>query len=154
MKTEARLSALGIQLPSGSPPVANFQPVLVTGDAAYVSGQGPTRDGVPAYKGVVGTTVTEQDGYQAARLCTINALAALSAELGDLDKIRRVIKLLGFVASAPDFHRQPYVINGASDLLIDIFGDAGRHARSAIGTSVLPFNIPVEIEFIFQLHCD
>ncbi|MEX2541049.1 MAG: RidA family protein, partial [Trueperaceae bacterium] len=103
------------------------------------------------YQGAVGGDVSEEEGYDAARICAINALGALQGALGDLDRIQQVVKLLGFVASAPGFHRQPFVINGASDFLVDVFGDKGRHARSALGTSVLPFNIPVEIEFIVEI---
>lgn len=152
MEIEKRLETMGIDLPAPQEPVANFVSLTVSGNLVVVSGQGPLRDGKPVYQGVVGSTVSEPEAYDAARICAINAVGALKAGLGDLDRISRAVKLLGFVASAPDFYRQPFVINGASDFLVETFGDRGRHARSAIGTSVLPFNIPVEVEFIFELR--
>ncbi|MEX2536083.1 MAG: RidA family protein [Trueperaceae bacterium] len=151
MRVEQRLKDMGVRLPMPSKPVANFESLVVSGSLVFVSGQGPLENGKPLYQGVVGREVSEAEAYDAARVCAINALGALQAALGDLDKISRVVKLLGFVASAPQFYRQPFVINGASDFMVDVFGDRGRHARSAIGTSILPFNIPVEIEFIFEL---
>jgi enamine deaminase RidA (YjgF/YER057c/UK114 family) len=152
MQVEHRLDQLGIELPIAPSPVANFQNGVVTGSLVYVSGQGPIVGGVPAYLGAVGGEVSEEEGYDAARICAINGLAVLKATVGDLDRVARVVKLLGFVASAPGYHRQPFVVDGASDFLAEVFGDRGRHARSAIGTSILPFNIPVEIEFMFELR--
>lgn len=150
MRIEKRLEEMGVELPPVSTPIANFESLVVSGNLVYVSGQGPLRDGKPVYQGRVGDQVCEEDAYDAARICAINAIAVLKAGLGDLDRIVRVVKILGFVASASDFHRQPFVLNGASDLLVDVFRERGRHARSAIGTSVLPFDIPVEVEFIFE----
>lgn len=150
-QVETRLLEAGLEIPNASAPVANYVLAVQTGKLVFISGQGPTRDGKPVYQGVVGVTISEEDAYQAARLCALNSLAALKHEISDLDRVKRVIKMLGFVASAPEFERQPFVINGASDLLALAFGDAGRHARSAIGTSNLPFNIPVEVEIIVEL---
>jgi enamine deaminase RidA (YjgF/YER057c/UK114 family) len=117
----------------------------------YVSGQVPMVDGKPAFLGRLGADgLTVDQGVQAAQRCAINVLAALKAELGDLSRVRRVVKLTGFVASAPDFHDQPKVINGASELLVEVFGDAGRHARSAVGMAALPLGVPVEVEAIVE----
>jgi enamine deaminase RidA (YjgF/YER057c/UK114 family) len=122
------------------------------GNLAFVSGQGCTAKGVPVFIGKVGAGVSLEQGQEAARICVLNALAVLHESLGSLDRVKNVVKVLGFVASAPGFNRQPAVINGCSQLLIDVFGDAGRHARSAIGTNELPDDIPVEIEFIFEVE--
>lgn len=149
MSAEERLRLLGIELPSPPQPIALYRPVVVSGNLAYVSGQGPTIDGQPVVRGRVGDDVSEEEGARAARLCALNALAALRAEFRSLDKVARIVKVLGFVACAPDFYRQPAVMNGASALLNDVFPVG--HARSAIGTSVLPSNIPVEVELIAEL---
>ena len=147
-----KLKELGIELPSPPPAMGIYKPVKQVGTMLYVSGQGPTREGVPLLTGKVGAERTIEDGQEAARLCALNALSVLHNYLGDLNKIKSVVKLLGFVASAPDFGRQPEVINGASGLFAEIFGEEnGIGARSAIGTNELPANIPVEIEFIFEI---
>ena len=149
---ERRLREAGFDLPPVSAPIASFAPAVRTGNLIFVSGQGPIRDGEPVYRGRVGANVTEEEGIDAAQICALNTLAVLKSQVSDLDRIQRVVKLLGFVASADDFERQPFVMNGASDLLITAFGpEAGMHARSAIGTNKLPFNIPVEIEVAFEL---
>ena len=148
---EGRLKELNIRLPDPPEPVANFVPVVRSGNLLFLSGQGPTQDGVPVLTGKVGADLSEKEAYQAARLCILNSLAVVKAEVGDLGAVKRIVKLLGFVASAPGFARQPYIINGASDLLAEVFGERGRHARSALGTSELPFNIPVEIEMIVEV---
>ena len=148
---EGRLKELNIRLPDPPEPVANFVPVVRSGNLLFLSGQGPTQDGVPVLTGKVGADLSEKEAYQAARLCIPNSLAVVKAEVGDLGAVKRIVKLLGFVASAPGFARQPYVINGASNLLAEVFGERGRHARSALGTSELPFNIPVEIEMIVEV---
>lgn len=149
---EARLSAAGLALAEPAAPVASYVPAVRTGNLVFVSGQGPKRDGGFAYLGIVGDTVSEEQAYDAARICALNSLTALKSEIGDLGRVTRVVKLLGFIASAPDFERQPFVLNGASDVMSIAFGDAGRHARSAIGTSKLPFDIPVEVEAIFEVR--
>lgn len=117
----------------------------------YTAGQGCKRDGILVYKGKLGQDLTIEEGREAARISIINCLAILKGYLGDLDRIKQVVKLLGFVASAPGFDQQPYVMNGASEFLIELFGDKGRHARSAIGVNELPFGTPVEIEMIVEI---
>lgn len=151
---EARLKALGIQLPPAPTPVASYVPVVRTGNLVFLAGQGPLAGGKPTVTGKVGADLTEEEGYKAARATILNSLAALRAEIGSLDRVRRIVKLVGWVNSAPGFTRQPWVINGASDLLVEIFGDAGKHARSSVGANELPFNIPVEIELIVEIGPD
>jgi enamine deaminase RidA (YjgF/YER057c/UK114 family) len=148
---ESRLKALGIELPPAQKAVANYVPAVRTGNLVYLAGQGPLSDGKPTITGKVGADVSEEDAYKAARTSILNSLAALRAEIGSLDKVKRIVKLTGWVNSAPGFIRQPFVINGASDLLVQIFGDAGRHARTAVSANELPFNIPVEIEMIVEI---
>lgn len=152
VSAEARLTAAGITLPVAQAAAANYVPVVRTGNLIFVSGQGPLSDGKPVMTGKVGAEVSEEEAYRAARLTILNSLAALRAEIGSLDRVRRIVKLLAFVNSAPGFVRQPAVVNGASDLLVEVFGDAGRHARSAVATNELPFNIPVEIEMIVEVE--
>jgi enamine deaminase RidA (YjgF/YER057c/UK114 family) len=148
---EARLKALGITLPPVPTPVASYVPAVRTGDLVFLAGQGPLSGGKPTVTGKVGAELTEQQGYQAARATILMSLAVLRAEIGSLDRVRRIVKVVGWVNSAPGFTRQPWVINGASDLLVEIFGEAGRHARSSVGANELPFNIPVEIEMIVEV---
>jgi len=148
---EARLKALGIELPPAPKPLASYVPAVRTGNLVYLAGQGPVAGGKPTVTGKVGAELTEEEGYKAARATILASLAALRAEIGSLDRVRRIVKLVGWVNSAPGFTRQPWVINGASDLLVEIFGDAGRHARSAVGANELPLNIPVEIEMIVEV---
>ncbi len=152
MSAYENLSKRGYTLPAPPPLGGLYVRVKRIGNMAYVSGQGPTLNGVPAFKGKLGVEVTLAQGQEAARTCTLNALAVLHDSLGSLDKVKNVVKVLGFVASAPGFNDQPMVINGCSQLLIDVFGESGKHARSAIGTNELPGNIPVEIEFIFEVE--
>lgn len=152
-EVERRLQAAGVTLPKAPPPVANFAPAVRTGHLIFVSGQGPVEQGVPVITGLVGDTVSKDEAYRAAQLCAINTLAVLRQEVGDLDRVTQVVKLLGFVASQTGFNQQPAVMNGASDLLVLAFGDhIGKHARSAIGVSQLPFDIAVEIEVVFELR--
>jgi enamine deaminase RidA (YjgF/YER057c/UK114 family) len=148
---EARLKALGIELPPAPKPVASYVPAVRAGNLVFLAGQGPLAGGKPTVTGKVGAELTEEEGYKAARVTILTSLAALRAEIGSLDRVTRIVKLVGWVNSAPGFTRQPWVINGASDLLVEIFGDAGRHARSAVGANELPFNIPVEIEMIVEV---
>lgn len=147
---EARLKALGITLPSAQTPAANYVPAARSGRIVFLSGQGPIADGKVVWKGRVGAELSEQDGYQAARLTTLNALAILRAELGSLDAVSRVLKLLVWVRCAEGFERQHLVANGATDLLVEIFGDAGRPARSAVSAPELPFGIAVEVEMVVE----
>jgi len=149
MTAEQRLARLGITLPEAPRPVALYQPVVVSGNLVFISGQGPRVAGERQYVGAVGSDLTIEEGAEAARQCALNALAQLRTHLGSLDRVARIVKVLGFVVSAPDFHDQPLVMNGASGLFNDVFPSG--HARSAIGTSVLPSNIPVEVELIAEL---
>lgn len=150
---ESRLENLGISLPAEPVPIANYVPGVRTGNLLYLSGLGPaSRPDGATPSGKVGRDLTTEEGYEAARLTGINILARMKGELGDLDKVRRVVKLLGMVNSAPDFNQQPAVVNGCSDLLVEVFGDRGRHARSAVGMASLPNDIPVEIEVIIEVE--
>jgi enamine deaminase RidA (YjgF/YER057c/UK114 family) len=152
MTIERRLEELGITLPPAPEPVASYVPFQRVGDLLFVSGQGPKRDGIFVYRGKVGKERTEEEGYDAAEICALNALAVVAAAAGSLDSVHRIIKLLGWVACVPEFERHPFVMNGASDLMTRVFGDAGRHARSAVGANALPFNITVEVEMIVELR--
>lgn len=145
------LKQKSITLPKPAPVGGIYTPVKQSGNQLFVSGQGPTVDGIPVITGKVGSDITIEEGQSAARLCILNMLAALESFTGDLNKIDGVIKLFGLVASASGFNAQPAVINAASQLLVDVFGENGWHARSAMGTNELPGNIPVEIEAIFEL---
>ncbi len=150
---EARLAELGIELPAVAAPVAAYIPAVVTGSYVYTSGQLPFTDGALPATGKVGDgdgLVPAEDAKAYARTAVLNALAAVRAELGSLDRVTRIVKLVGFVASDPAFTGQPGVINGASELLGEIFGDAGRHARSAVGVAVLPLDSPVELELVVE----
>lgn len=153
MGAEARLKELGIELPPlwAAPAGMNFRLAERSGALLFLAGHGPTRGRDLPATGKVGREVTLREGYDAARLTGLNLLATIRAELGSLDRVRRVVKLFGMVNSADDFVRQPEVINGASDLLIEVFGEAGRHARSAVGMRALPLGMPVEIEMIVEL---
>ena len=150
-RAEDRLAELGLTLPDVPAPVAAYTPAVRTGDLVFTSGQVPTVDGKVVATGKVGAEVDAADAQEYARICALNALAAVKALVGDLDKVRRVVKVVGFVASAPDFTGQPGVINGASELLNQVFGDAGVHARSAVGVAVLPLDVPVEVEILVEV---
>lgn len=152
MRVEKRLRELGLQLPPVQKPIASYVPAVKVGAFVFSSGQGPLVDGRPKYTGRLGEELTLEQGYEAARICALNCLAAINGEAGSLDYVDRVVKVLGFVSSAEGFTEQSRVLNGASDLLVKIFGDKGRHARSAIGVNVLPVNIPVEVEMIVKLE--
>jgi len=151
-KVEARLHELGIELPEIPRSVASYVGAVRTGELIYLSGRLPMRDGQVVFKGKLGRDVSAEDGYQAARLSMLNLLATLKAEVGDLDKVKQIVKVLGMVSSDPDFTDQPSVLNGASDLLVEVFGDRGRHARSAVGVAVLPLNAAVEVELIVEVQ--
>jgi enamine deaminase RidA (YjgF/YER057c/UK114 family) len=148
---EARLKELGITLPPAPKPLASYVPAVRTGNLVFLAGQGPIADGKPTVTGKVGAELTEQQGYEAAKASVLVSLAALRAEIGSLDKVRRIVKLTGWVNSAPGFTRQPWVVNGASELLVSIFGESGKHARAAVGANELPLNIPVEIEVVAEV---
>lgn len=149
---DERLAELGLTLPSVAAPVAAYVPAVRTGDHVYTSGQLPMVEGTLAATGKVGADVDAEQAKQLARTCALNALAAVKAEIGDLGKVRRVVKVVGFVASAPGFTGQPGVVNGASELLGEVFGDAGKHARSAVGVAVLPLDAPVEVELVVEVE--
>ncbi len=150
-KIEDRIKELGLELPPPATPLANYVSVVRDGDLLYMSGAGAVIKGKALYTGKLGAEVSIEDGYDAARISALNLISILKKVLGDLDKVEQIVKLLGFVASTPDFYQQPAVINGASDVLAEVFGDKGKHARTAIGTSVLPMNMPVEIEMIVRI---
>ena len=148
---EQRLTELGLRLPEVAKPVAAYVPAVRSGAFVYTSGQLPMVDGELAATGKVGAEVGADRAKELAAICALNALAAVKAEVGELARVRRVVKVVGFVASAADFTGQPGVINGASDLLAQVFGDAGVHARSAVGVAVLPLDAPVEVEVIVEV---
>ena len=150
---EDRLAALGLELPDAPSPIANYVPAVRTGNLLYLSGSGPAaRPDGTSPKGKLGADLTVEEGYEAARLVGLNLIGRLKAELGDLDRVKRVVKLLAMVNSSPDFNQPPAVANGCSDLLVEVFGEAGRHARSAVGMATLPNDIPVEIEMIVEIE--
>jgi enamine deaminase RidA (YjgF/YER057c/UK114 family) len=149
---ETRLVSLGITLPAAPPPVATYVNAVRTGNLVFLAGKGPLAEDGRLPTGRVGVEFTVEEGYQLARSTGLALLAALRAELGSLDRVRRVVKVLGLVAAPPEFGDHPKVINGCSDLLVQVFGEAGRHARSAIGVSSLPFVTPVEIEMIVEVE--
>lgn len=149
---EQRLAELGVTLPDAPAPAANYVPFVVLGDLVHVSGQVPMKDGA-FIAGKLGGGMSVEDGAAAARACAISLLAQVKAACGgDLDRLERVVKLVGFVNSTPDFGDQPKVINGASDFMVEALGDAGRHARSAVSAASLPFGVAVEIEGIFKIR--
>lgn len=148
---EDRLQELGIELPAPPQPLASYVPVLVSGSFAYVSGQVPSAEGKLLWTGKLGNDLDVAAGADAARHCALQALAVLRAELGSLDRVRRVVKLGVFVASAAGFTDQPKVANGASDVLVEVFGDSGRHARTAVGVTELPLGAPVEVEVVAEI---
>jgi len=152
MSFEAKLTELGITLPPAPKPVATYIPAVRAGELLFLSGTGPFKDGRIAFAGKLGRDLTVEQGCDAARLTLLNALAMVRQELGTLDHVVRIVRLTGHVASAEGFTQQPAVINGASDLLVQIFGEAGRHARLALGAAELPLNMCIEIELILQVR--
>ncbi len=149
---EKRLKDLGLTVPQPPAPMGLYVPAVRTGSLVFCSGQGPSVEGVLKYVGKVGDTLTLEDGIQAARICALNCLAEVRSVIGSLNSIRRIVHLRGFVNSAPDFFDQPKVVNGASQLMLDVFGEAGRHARAALGTAILPSNIAVELEMVVEVE--
>ncbi len=150
---DKRLSELGIELPPANAPVANYVPFVRTGNLLFISGQIPMVDGKPGFIGIVGVDFSVEDGAAAARTCALSIIAQAREALGgDLDRVARCVKLTGFVASTADFGDHPKVVNGASDLMVDVFGDAGRHARAAVGMTSLPLGVAVEVEAIFEVN--
>ena len=150
---DQRLNELGITLPTPAKPIANYVPWVITGKLVFVSGQGAMRDGKLEYLGRVGDTVSDDDAVKSARLCAINLIAQLKDACGgDLGRVKRIVKLVGFVNSTPDYKDHPKIINGASNLMVEVFGDKGRHARSAVGSPSLPMNLSVEVEAVAELE--
>lgn len=152
MKVEEKIKSMGLNLPEPPKPVAAYVPAVVTGDGyVYTAGQIPFVNGELAYKGKIGRELDEAQGYAAAQVCVLNCLGAIKAAIGDLDRIEQVVKVVGFVASAPGFNAQPKVVNGASELLGKLFGAAGEHARSAVGVAELPLDAACEVELIVKI---
>lgn len=152
MLVEKRIEELGIKLPTAPTPIASYVPIKVIDKILYISGQGPIINGKQMYTGKIGSEYTKEEGYEAARLCGFNLIAQLKQALGNLDNIKQVIHIKGYVASTNDFYNQPFVINGVSDLMVEVFGEKGKHTRCALGTSVLPTNIPVEVEMMVEVY--
>ena len=151
MSYEQKLIQLGLVLPAPPKPVANYVPVVRTGDLLFLSGVLPSRDGQLIMTGKLGQNLSIEQGMEAARVAVLNGLSIIQQEAGSLDRVKRIVKMVGHIASAPGFTDQPQVLNGASDLLVSLFGDAGRHARVAVGAAELPRLAPVEIELIVEL---
>jgi enamine deaminase RidA (YjgF/YER057c/UK114 family) len=154
MSYDQRLKELGVELPAAPKPVANYVPAVRTGRLLFLSGVLPMREGRLSCAGKLGKDLTVEQGAEAARLALLNALAIVKGELGSLDRVAKVVRMTGHVASAEGFAQQPAVINGASDLLVVLFGDRGRHARVAVGAAELPLNAPVELDLIIELSPD
>lgn len=153
MSIEQRLQELGLELPPAPGPAANYVPFVQEGNLLFIAGQVPFgSDGKLNFVGKVGRELDEQQGYQAARMCALNALAQVKAAAGSLDKVKRVLSVRGFVNCTDDFTNQPEVVNGASDLLVELFGEKGRHARAALGTNSLPRNVATEVEIVVALE--
>ena len=148
---EQRLEELGLSVPGVAAPVAAYIPAIRSGNHVYTSGQLPMRDGRLLHTGAVGGVVSQAEAVDCARQCALNALAAIKAEVGELAAVKQIVKVVVFVASTPDFTNQPLVANGVSELLGEVFGDAGRHARSAVGVAVLPLHAPVEVELLVEV---
>lgn len=151
MSPEERLKEIGIELPEAPTPLGSYIPVSRTGSLVFLSGILPLRQGRLIRQGRVGEDISLDEAREDARIATINALSVLKAHIGSLDKVKRCVKITGYVASADGFTEQPKVLNAASDLLSEVFGEKGRHARAAVGVNVLPLNSPLEIEFIFEV---
>ncbi|HWK13807.1 MAG TPA: RidA family protein [Rhizobiaceae bacterium] len=152
MSTAARLEELGVKLPAVSAPLAAYVPVKRLGNALYISGQGPIVDGKIVAQGKLGRDMTIEQGAEAARLAAINALAAIAHAVGNLDRVKGIVKLNGYVNCTDEFDKQHLVINGASEFLVSVLGERGRHARAAVGTNSLPMNMPVEIELVVEVE--
>ncbi len=151
MPPEQRLQELGLELPAPPKPVANYVPAVQVGDLLFLSGVLPSRDGQLIMTGKLGQGITIEQGVEAARVAVLNGLSIVKHEIGSLDRVKRIVKVVGYIASATGFTDHPQVLNGASDLLVSLFGDAGRHARVAVGAAELPRQAPVEIELIVQI---
>jgi enamine deaminase RidA (YjgF/YER057c/UK114 family) len=148
---ESRLKELGVTLPAAAAPAANYLPYMRTGNLVFTAGQLPLKDGKLAWKGLLGRDLDTATGREAAKLCAVNVLAQAQAAVGDLEKVRRIVKITVFVASTPDFTEQHLVANGASDFLVAVLGENGKHARAAVGMASLPLDAPVEVEAILEV---
>ena len=154
MDANACLAALGIILPAAPTPAANYLPWTITGNQLWIAGQAPIRDGKYDYLGRVGDTVTQKDAYAAARLCGINVLAQVKAACnGDWSRVVKGVRVCGYIAAAPDFFEFPKVLDGCSDLLFEVLGDAGKHVRTVMGVSGLRFNVPIVVDAVFEVSC-
>ncbi|HXG30186.1 MAG TPA: RidA family protein [Thermodesulfobacteriota bacterium] len=151
IKAEQRLRELGIEILQTPAPLGSYKPAVISGDLIFISGQLPIKEGRLLYKGKVGAEVSVEEGMDAARMAAINAISIMKGELGDLDRVRRIVKVTGYVSSASGFDMQASVVNGASDLFYQVFGEEGRHARVAVGVYELPLGSPVEIEVIAEI---
>ena len=151
MSVNQRLQDLGIVLPEVAKPAGAYLPAVVSGNLVFTAGQIPLVDGKLVATGKVGKEITQEQAKDIARICALNAVSAVRGAIGDLDRVKRIVKVVGFVASTPDFTQQPFVLNGASELLQQIFGDDGIHARSAVGVAVLPLDAPVEVELVVEI---
>ncbi len=151
MSISDRMNELGIELPRAPAPVGAYVPYVISGSLMFISGQVPIRDGAMIHEGKVPLDVTVEQGQECAALCFLNAIAQAKAALGDLDQVERIVRMTGYVAVAADFTDQPLVVNGASNLAVDIFGDQGKHARVAVGVAELPLGAPVELEVILEV---
>jgi len=151
MSPEEKIKALGIELPEAPKPIGSYVPFVKTGSLAFLSGMLPLVEGKLIRQGRVGEKVSVDEAKQAAKTAAINALAILKSNLGSLNRVRRCVKITGYISSAPAFTGQPDIMNAASDLMVEIFGEAGKHARAAVGVNILPLDSPVEIEFIFEV---
>ena len=152
MSVEARLAELGLELPEVATPAGSYVPAVISGNLVFTAGQIPLVDGKLMAEGRLGAEISPEQGKEIAQRCALNAIAAVKSVIGDLGRVKRVVKVVGFVASTPEFTAQPSVVNGASELLQAAFGDAGIHARSAVGVAVLPLNSPVEVELIVEFE--
>jgi enamine deaminase RidA (YjgF/YER057c/UK114 family) len=152
LSAEAKLAELGLELPPVATPAGAYVPAVISGNLVFTAGQIPLVNGQLMATGKVGAEITPEYGKEIAQRCALNAIAAVKAAIGDLERVRRIVKVVGFVASTPDFTGQPGVVNGASELLGAVFGEAGSHARSAVGVAVLPLDAPVEVELIVEFE--
>ena len=152
MSVETNLAALGLELPEVATPAGAYVPAVVSGNLVFTAGQIPLVDGKLMAEGRLGAEITAEQGKEIAQRCALNAIAAVKSVLGDLERVKKIVKVVGFVASTPEFTAQPGVVNGASELLQAAFGDVGIHARSAVGVAVLPLNSPVEVELIVEFE--
>ena len=152
MSVDKRLSELGIELPAVATPAGAYVPAVISGNLVFTAGQSPLVDGKLMAEGKVGAEISPELGREIARRCALNAIAAVKSVIGDLNRVKKVVKVVGFVASVPEFTGQPGVLNGASELLEQVFGEVGIHARSAVGVAALPLNAPVEVELIVEFE--